>query len=142
METIKKRYSIIDQHFKRHFKNNGAGLLSPRPFLCSQIITPFSHLMLSANQERGLWFLKTVESEIITPFSHLMLSTNQERGLWFLKTVESVYPYSSCILQFLFNKVWKPNSHKWREHSCADLIKMVHMKMLPYFGNYFHTLNW
>ena len=48
--SIIKRYSIIDQHFK----NNGAGLLSPPPFLCSQIITPFSHLMLSTNQERGL----------------------------------------------------------------------------------------
>ena len=42
-----KRYSIIDQHLARHFKNNGASL-------CSQIITTFSHLMLSANQERGL----------------------------------------------------------------------------------------
>ena len=51
---LSKRYSIIDQHLARHFKNNGAGLLSPPTFLCSQIITPFSHLMLSANQERGL----------------------------------------------------------------------------------------
>ena len=49
----KKRYSIIDQHLARHFKNNSAGLLSPPPFLCSQIITPFSHFMLSANQEKG-----------------------------------------------------------------------------------------
>ena len=52
--NLDKRYSIIDQHLARHFKNNVVGLLSPPPFLCSQIITPFSHLMLSANQERGL----------------------------------------------------------------------------------------
>ena len=50
-----KRYSIIDQHLAQHFKNNSAGILSPLPFLCSQLITPFSHLMLSANQERGLF---------------------------------------------------------------------------------------
>ena len=47
---------IINQHLARHFKNNSAGLFIPPPFLCSQIITPFSYLMLSANQERGLCF--------------------------------------------------------------------------------------
>ena len=52
--TFTKRYSIIDQHLARHFRKIGAGLLSLPPFLCSQIITPFSHLMLSSNQERGL----------------------------------------------------------------------------------------
>jgi hypothetical protein len=52
---LNKRYSIIDQHLVQHFKNNSASLLSPPPFLCKQIITPFSHLMLSANQERGLF---------------------------------------------------------------------------------------
>ena len=69
-----KRYSMIDQHLARHFKNNGASLLSSPPFLCKQIINPFSHLMLFANQERGLCIQLTVES---------------------------VYPYSSSILQFL-----------------------------------------
>ena len=49
-----KGYSIIDPHLARHLKNNGASLLSPPPFLCTQLITPFFHLMLSANQERGL----------------------------------------------------------------------------------------
>jgi hypothetical protein len=44
-----KRYSLIDKLLAQHFKNNGMGL-------CSQIITSFSHLMLSANQERGLCF--------------------------------------------------------------------------------------
>ena len=48
------RYSIKVQHLAQHFKNNDAGLLSPPPFQCSQIITPISQLMLSANQERGL----------------------------------------------------------------------------------------
>ena len=41
---------MIDQHLAWHFKNNGAGLLSPPPFLCKQIITPFSHLMLSGKR--------------------------------------------------------------------------------------------
>jgi hypothetical protein len=53
-KRTKTGYSIIDQHLARHFKNNGAGLLSTPSFLFSQIITPFSHLMLSSNQERGL----------------------------------------------------------------------------------------
>ena len=45
-----KRYSIIDQHLARHFKNNGAGLLSPPPFLCSQMITPFSHALCQSGK--------------------------------------------------------------------------------------------
>ena len=49
-----KRYFKIDQHLARYFKYNGAGLSSPPPFLCSQIITPFSNSMISANQETGL----------------------------------------------------------------------------------------
>ena len=51
IQGTKKLYSIIDQHSARHFKNNSSG---PPTFLCSQIITPFSHLMPSANQERVL----------------------------------------------------------------------------------------
>ena len=41
--VLNKRYSKIDQHLTRHFKYNGAGLLIPSPFLCSQKITPISN---------------------------------------------------------------------------------------------------
>ena len=40
---MQKRYSKKDQHLEWHFKYNGECLLSPPPFLCSQIITPFSN---------------------------------------------------------------------------------------------------
>ena len=39
----KQKNSKIDQHLARHFKYNGGCLSSPPPFLCSQIITTFSH---------------------------------------------------------------------------------------------------
>jgi hypothetical protein len=39
----------------------------------------------------------------ITPFSNSMLSANQEKGLWFYLTLETVYPYSSSILEFLLS---------------------------------------
>ena len=52
-----KRYSIIDQDLARHFKYNGAGLSSPPPFLCIQIITPLSNSMISANQENRVVIL-------------------------------------------------------------------------------------
>ena len=54
VDDLRKRYSIIDQHLARHFQYNVAGLLSLPPFLCSQIITPFSNSMVSANQKTGL----------------------------------------------------------------------------------------
>ena len=38
----------------RHSKHNGECLLSPPSFLCSQMITPFSHSMRFTNQETGL----------------------------------------------------------------------------------------
>ena len=71
-----KRYYIIDQHLARHSKYNGECLSCPPTFLCSQIITPFSHSMISINHKTGLYLQPTVES---------------------------VYPYSSSILEFLFN---------------------------------------
>ena len=46
--------SKIDQHLARHYKYNSACLSSLTPFLCSQIITPFSKLMISTNQKTGL----------------------------------------------------------------------------------------
>ena len=49
-----KRYSIIDKHLARHSKRNGECLSIPPTFLFSQIITPFSHSMISTNQETGL----------------------------------------------------------------------------------------
>ena len=52
--TSFKRYSKIDQHLAWHFKYNGACVSSPPPFLCSQIITPFSYSMISTNKEIGL----------------------------------------------------------------------------------------
>ena len=52
--TVTKRYSKIDQHLARHSKNNVECLSSSPPFLCSQIITPFSHSMISTNQKTGL----------------------------------------------------------------------------------------
>ena len=52
--TFVERYSKIDQHLARHCKYNGVGLSNPPPFLCSPKITPFSNLMISANQETGL----------------------------------------------------------------------------------------
>ena len=51
---VDKRYAIIDQYLARHFKYNDAGLSSPLPFPCSQIITPFSISMISVNQETEL----------------------------------------------------------------------------------------
>ena len=53
-DLSRKRYSKIDQHLARHFKNNVECLSCPPPFLCIQIITPFSHLMISTNQKTGL----------------------------------------------------------------------------------------
>ena len=67
MQWSTKRYSIIDQHLARHFKNNVAGLLSPPPFLCSQINTPFSHLI----RKGGCAFSITVES--VYPYSSSIL---------------------------------------------------------------------
>ena len=29
----------MDQYLAQHFKNNGEGVLSPPPYICSQIIT-------------------------------------------------------------------------------------------------------
>ena len=49
-----KRYSKIDQHLAQHSKHYAECLSCPPPFLCSQIITPFSHLRISTNQETGL----------------------------------------------------------------------------------------
>ena len=54
MYCIAKRYYKIDQYLAWHFKYNGAGLSSPHPFLCSQIITPFSNSIISTDQETGL----------------------------------------------------------------------------------------
>ena len=45
IQDLYKRYLKIDQHLARHSKHNS---------LCSQIITPFSHLRISTNQETGL----------------------------------------------------------------------------------------
>ena len=67
MEYPNKRYSKIDQLLARHFKYNSASLSSPPPFLCSQIITPFSNSIISTNKETGLLFKPTVES--VYPYS-------------------------------------------------------------------------
>ena len=53
MGVVFKRYYKIDQHSARHFKYNGVSFSSPPPFLCSQIITPFSNSMISTNQDTG-----------------------------------------------------------------------------------------
>ena len=51
---IDKRYSKIEKDIAQHFKYNGACLSSTPPFLCRQIIVPFSNSMISTNQETGL----------------------------------------------------------------------------------------
>ena len=53
-DVSEKRYSKIDQHLARHSKHNAECLSCPPPFLCSQIITPLSHLRISTNQETVL----------------------------------------------------------------------------------------
>ena len=89
---LPKRYSIIDQHLAWHFKNNGAGLLSLPPFLCSQIIIPFSHLMHSANQERGLWF-----SKCRNPYSGSILQFLFIAQLWY----NCLYNFGKLLLEAL-----------------------------------------
>ena len=56
LSVFPKKYSKIDQHLARHFRYNSACLSSPPPFLCGQIIIPFSNSMISTNQETGLRF--------------------------------------------------------------------------------------
>ena len=52
--NLKKKYSKLDQHLARHFKYNSGCLSIPPPFLCSQVITPFSNSMISTNKETEL----------------------------------------------------------------------------------------
>ena len=54
MMRIKKRYFKIDQHLARHFVNNGAGLSSPTPFLCSQKL-PLSVIQYSPPIRKQCW---------------------------------------------------------------------------------------
>ena len=54
--SVKDMYFKIDQHLAWFFVYYVECLLSPPPFLCSQIVTPFLNSMFSTNQEKGFKF--------------------------------------------------------------------------------------
>ena len=56
VKKVTKRYSKIDQHLERHLSITVHVFRLPLPYLCSQIITPFSFSMISTNKETWLLF--------------------------------------------------------------------------------------
>ena len=105
--NIKVRIKDIlkDQYFARHFVYYVECLSSPPSFLCSQIITPFLHSMISTNQKRGLNF-----SQLWNPYSNFFcvnIPSFRIRQIYknkFLALLLRFYIIILLIMEFYYSK--------------------------------------